>query len=84
MKIQKSSMKSGGGTSPAPHKHTHIHTHTHTHTHTHKYIFSTQKHQLERNLKNIEVHLVYVMDFEGEFSNEILTHFLRRDQVSLN
>ena len=80
MKIQKSSVKSGGGTCPAQH----THTHTYTHTHTRKYISFTQKHQLEKNLKNIEVHLVYVIDFEGEFSNEILTHFLRRDQVSLN
>ena len=63
MKIQKSNVKLGGGTSPAPH----------THIHTHKYISSTQKHQ--KKLKNIEVHVVYVTDFEGEFSNEILTHF---------
>ena len=45
VKIQKSSIKSGGGTNPAPHTHTHTHTYTHTHTHTHAQntiIFSTQ------------------------------------------
>ena len=62
-------MKSRGGTSPAPR------TRTHTHTHTHKYISFPQKHLLEKNLKNIELHLVYVIDFEEEFSNEILTNF---------
>ena len=43
VKIQKSSIKSGGGTNPAPHTHTHTHTYTHTHTHAQNtIIFSTQ------------------------------------------
>ena len=33
------------------------------------------KHLLEKNLKNKKVHLVYVADFEEEFSHEILRHF---------
>ena len=68
MKIQKSSVKSGGGTSPAPH------THTHTHTHTQIYIFYTETSARKEPQKH-RIHLVYVIDFEGEFSNEILTHF---------
>ena len=57
------------------HTQTHTHTHTHIHTHRHKYISSAQNHQLEKNIKNIEVHLVYVMEFEQELSNEILANF---------
>ena len=58
MKIQKSSVKSGGGTSPPPHTHTQI------------YIFYTGT-SARKECQEIEVHLVYLIDYEGEFSNEI-------------
>ena len=73
LKIQKSSLQSGGGTNLASHTHKHTQaTQTNTQTHTNASIYLL--HRVLPNMKEDKSTLVYVTDCEGEFSNEILTH----------
>ena len=73
-------MKSGGGKMPPS-------THTHTHKHTYIYIssaLSAPKYEasVKKESQQHNSTLVYVADFEEEFSIWNINTFLRQDQVS--
>ena len=71
LKIQKSSLQSGGETNLSSHTHTQA-TRTNTQTDTNASIYLL--HRVLPKMKEDESTLVYVTDLEEEFSNEMLTH----------